>query len=76
MGFRLRTWCFISGLAMPWLSWNMPINGVIVGQRILVVVVEDYACLVAFVESDEEKFLNTIITGRKATKQYMGDSDG
>ena len=46
------------------------------GQRMLVVMAEDYARLVAFVESVEEIFLNTIIPGRKATKQYMGDSDG
>jgi len=46
------------------------------GQRILIVVVEDYAYLVPFVESEEEIFLKTIIPSRKATKQYVGDSDG
>jgi putative transposon-encoded protein len=46
------------------------------GQRVLVVVVEDYAYLVPFVESDEEIFLKTIIPSRKATKQYVGESDG
>ena len=46
------------------------------GQRILVVVVEDYAYLVPFVESEEEIFLKTIIPSRKTTKQYVGDSDG
>ena len=46
------------------------------GQRILVVVVEDYAYLVPFVDSEEEIFLKTIIPSRKATKQYVGDSDG
>jgi putative transposon-encoded protein len=38
------------------------------GQRILVVVVEEYAYLVPFVESEEEIFLKTIIPSRKATK--------
>ena len=46
------------------------------GQRILIVVVEDYAYLVPFVESDEEIFLKTIISSRKGTKQYVGESDG
>lgn len=46
------------------------------GQRILAVVVEGYAYLVPFVESEEEIFLKTIIPSRKATKQYVGDSDG
>ena len=46
------------------------------GQRVLVVVVEDYAYLVPLVESDEEIFLKTIISSRKATKQYVGESDG
>jgi len=46
------------------------------GQRILVVVVEGYAYLVLFVESEEEIFLKTIIPSRKATKQYVSESDG
>jgi putative transposon-encoded protein len=46
------------------------------GQRIMVVIVEGYAYLVPFVESEEEVFLKTIIPSRKATKQYMGDPDG
>ena len=46
------------------------------GQRIMVVIVEGYAYLVPFVESEEEVFLKTIIPSRKATKQYVGDSDG
>ena len=45
------------------------------GQKISVVIVEDYAFLVPFVESDEEIFLKTIIPSRKATKQYLGDKD-
>lgn len=42
------------------------------GQRIFVVVIEDYAYLVPFVESDAEVFLKTIIPSRKATKRYLG----
>ncbi len=46
------------------------------GQKISVVIVEGYAYLVPFVETDEEIFLKTIIPSRKATKQYRGGSDG
>lgn len=42
------------------------------GQRIFIVNVEGYACLVPFVEDDEVIFLKTIIPSRKATKQYCG----
>ena len=45
------------------------------GQKISVVIVEDYAFLVPFVENDDEVFLKTIIPSRKATKQYLGDKD-
>ncbi len=41
-------------------------------QMISVVIIEGYAFLVPFVESDEEIFLKTIIPSRKATKQYSG----
>jgi uncharacterized DUF497 family protein len=42
------------------------------GQRILIVKVEHYACLVPFVEDDEVIFLKTIVPSRKMTKQYLG----
>ncbi|MEN8218048.1 MAG: toxin [Pseudomonadota bacterium] len=42
------------------------------GQKISVVIVEDYAYLVPFVESETEIFLKTIIPSRKATKKYLG----
>lgn len=45
------------------------------GQKILVVVMEGYAYLVPFIESDEEIFLKTIIPSRKATKIYVDKSD-
>ncbi len=45
------------------------------GQRIFIINVEGYACLVPFVEDDEVIFLKTIIPSRKMTKQYLkGDS--
>ena len=45
------------------------------GQRISVVVIEDYAYLVPFVENEDEIFLKTIIPSRKATKQYVEKAD-
>ena len=45
------------------------------GQRISVVLIEGYAYLVPFMESDDEIFLKTIIPSRKASKQYSGESD-
>jgi hypothetical protein len=42
-------------------------------QKISVVLIEGYAYLVPFVESDLEIFLKTIIPSRKATKLYVGD---
>ena len=43
------------------------------GQRIMVIVVADYAYLVPYVENEEELFLKTIIPSRKATQQYLGE---
>ena len=43
------------------------------GQRIFIVNVEGYACLVPFVDSDTVLFLKTIIPSRKMTKLYLGD---
>ena len=45
------------------------------GQKISVVIINNYAYLVPFMESGEEIFLKTIIPSRKATKQYVGESD-
>jgi len=45
------------------------------GQKISVVLIEGYAYLVPFVESEEEIFLKTIIPSRKTTKQYLGDTN-
>lgn len=43
------------------------------GQKISVVLIEGYAYLVPYVESDTEIFLKTIIPSRKATKKYARD---
>lgn len=45
------------------------------GQKISVVLIEGYAYLVPFIESENEIFLKTIIPSRKASKQYVGESD-
>lgn len=42
------------------------------GQRIFVVNMEGYACLVPFVEDKDVFFLKTIIPSRKMTKLYLG----
>jgi uncharacterized DUF497 family protein len=42
-------------------------------QKISVVLVDGYAYLVPFVESETEIFLKTIIPSRKATKKYIGE---
>ncbi|MCK4866015.1 MAG: BrnT family toxin [Gammaproteobacteria bacterium] len=48
-------------------------------QQVSVVRIEDYVYLVPFVESENENeneiFLKIIIPSRKATKQYIGESD-
>ena len=44
-------------------------------QRMYIVAIEDYAYLVPYVESNESIFLKTIIPSRKATKQYLGESN-
>ena len=44
------------------------------GQKVSVVLIEGYAYLVPFVESESEIFLKTIIPSRKASKQHVGES--
>ncbi|MBF2054090.1 MAG: BrnT family toxin [Candidatus Sericytochromatia bacterium] len=44
-------------------------------QKISVVVVDNYAYLVPFVENETELFLKTIIPSRKATRRYLGEKD-
>ena len=56
--------------------YDHPNQGRYPGQKVSVVLIEDYAYLVPYVETDEEIFLKTIIPSRKATKQYLGESNG
>ena len=42
------------------------------GQRIFVINVDGYACIVPFVEDDDVIFLKTIMPSRKMTKLYLG----
>lgn len=52
-----------------------PNQGRYPGQKISVVLVEGYAYLVPYVETESEIFLKTIIPSRKASRQYMGGRD-
>ncbi|MCB9137303.1 MAG: BrnT family toxin [Caldilineaceae bacterium] len=45
------------------------------GQRIFIVDINNYAWLVPFVESERGIFLKTIISSRKATKDYLRGQD-
>ncbi|HDK82639.1 MAG TPA: toxin, partial [Nitrospirae bacterium] len=45
------------------------------GQKIFVVQIEDYACLVPFIEEENQIFLKTIIPGRKAARLYLKGGD-
>ena len=40
-------------------------------QKMFVVIMNDYAYLIPFVEDKEKFFLKTIIPSRKATKEYL-----
>ena len=42
-------------------------------QRIMIVNVEGYACLVPFIEDDDIIFLKTVIPSRKMTRKYLGE---
>ncbi|MCP4421062.1 MAG: BrnT family toxin [Chloroflexi bacterium] len=42
-------------------------------QKVSVVLIDGYAYLVPFVESETEIFLKTIFPSRKATKKYIGE---
>ena len=44
-------------------------------QNIFVIIIENYACLVPYIESDTEIFLKTIIPSRKATSKYLEKKD-
>ena len=40
-------------------------------QKIFIVIIDDYAYMVPFVENKEKYFLKTIIPSRKMTKKYV-----
>ncbi|MEK6646455.1 MAG: BrnT family toxin [Candidatus Firestonebacteria bacterium] len=42
------------------------------GQRVMVIGINNYAYLVPYIEDENEIFLKTIIPSRKATKIYLG----
>lgn len=42
------------------------------GQRIMVIGMNNYAYLVPYIENEDEIFLKTIIPSRKATDIYLG----
>ncbi|HUD07412.1 MAG TPA: BrnT family toxin [Candidatus Saccharimonadales bacterium] len=43
------------------------------GQRILIVVIENYVFLVPFIEDNDKLFLKTIYPSRKFTKSYLSE---
>ena len=43
-------------------------------QKIAIVRINEYACLVPYEQKGEEIELKTIIPSRKATRKYLGDS--
>ena len=59
----------LSNLPKQWRFQRYP------GQKGSVVLIEDYAYLVLFVEKENEIFLKTIIPSRKATRKYVGDTN-
>ena len=40
-------------------------------MKVLIVAIENHACLVRFVEEEDHYFLKTVIPSRKATKVYL-----
>ncbi|MEN9596652.1 MAG: hypothetical protein RL236_1086 [Pseudomonadota bacterium] len=44
-------------------------------QRMFVIKIDDYIYLVPYVESENEIFLKTIISSRKATKHYLSKGE-
>jgi len=56
-------------------NWTLARSAKVRALYVSVVIVDDYVYLVPFVESEKEIFLKTIIPSRKATKEYLGESD-
>ena len=64
---------FTSNVAICSTSWSIPNPNRYAHQRIVAVRREDSVCLVPFVEDEETVFLKTIISSRKALKEYLGE---
>ena len=45
------------------------------GQKISVIIIDEYAYLVPYIESEHEIFLKTLIPNPKATKKYLRGND-
>ena len=43
-------------------------------QKMAIVEIDGYACLVPYVDDEDGIFIKTIIPSRKATKQYLRDN--
>ena len=52
-----------------------PNQGAYGHQRMFIVAIEEYVYLVPYVDSKDDIFLKTIIPSRKATRQYLGESN-
>ncbi|MBL1213925.1 MAG: toxin [Ignavibacteriae bacterium] len=44
-------------------------------QKMFIVEIREYACIVPFVEDEEKYFLKTIYPSREATKKYLNKED-
>ena len=44
-------------------------------QRIMVVNIKNYIHLIPYIETENERYLKTIIPSRKATKKYLGENN-
>jgi len=44
------------------------------GQKMAIVEIDGYACLVPYVDDEDGIFLKTVIPSRKATKKYLRDN--
>ena len=52
-----------------------PNQGEYPNQKIAVIVINDYAYLVPYVQVNEDIFLRTMIPSRRATKKYLGSEN-
>ena len=45
------------------------------GQKVMVVSIEEYVCLIPFVQDEQVIFLKTVIPSRKMTKRYLEEGE-